>query len=76
MYQIIRELIIIVDKELDNFPPKDIELKNRIRNLSFDILELTYEANSVSNLEKRKEFVQIINSKQLTEPGIYLKEKN
>jgi len=57
--QFIRELIIIIDKELDNFPKKDIELKNRIRNLSFDILELAYEANSVSNLEKRKEFVQM-----------------
>lgn len=58
--QFIRELIIIIDKELDNFPKKDIELKKRIRNLSFDILELTYEANSIYNLEKRKEFVQMV----------------
>lgn len=28
----IRELIVTIDKELSNFPKKDIELKNRIRN--------------------------------------------
>ena len=28
--QFIRELIIIIDKEMDNFPKKDIELKSRI----------------------------------------------
>ena len=27
----IRELIINIDKNLDNFPKKDIELKNRLR---------------------------------------------
>ena len=26
----IRELLIMIDKEMDNFPKKDIELKNRI----------------------------------------------
>ena len=34
----IRELVIYIDKYLDNFPKKDIE-KNRIRNLSYDLLE-------------------------------------
>ena len=29
--QFIRELIINIDKNLDNFHKKDIELKNRIR---------------------------------------------
>lgn len=40
----IRELVIYIDKYLDNFPKKDIE-KNRIRNLSYDLLELAYKAN-------------------------------
>ena len=26
----IRELLIMIDKEMDNFPKKDIELKNRM----------------------------------------------
>ena len=30
--QFIREFIIRVDKELNNFPKKDIEIKNKIRN--------------------------------------------
>ena len=30
--QFIRELLVKIDKELDNFPKKDIEIKNRIRN--------------------------------------------
>ena len=43
--QYIRELIINIDNNLDNFPKKDIELKNRIRNISYDLLEIAYEAN-------------------------------
>ena len=43
-----------IDKELSNFPKKDIELKNRIRNTSYNLLELSYEANTTSN-EKNKE---------------------
>lgn len=50
----IRKLILEIDKELSNFPKKDIELKNRIRNTSYDLLELSYEANTTSN-EKNKE---------------------
>ena len=29
--QFVRELILLIDKELDNFPKKDIEIKNRIK---------------------------------------------
>ena len=57
--QFIRELILTVDKELDNFPKKDIELKNRIRNLSYDILELAYEANAVTKVERKIEYVEM-----------------
>ena len=46
--QFIRELIVTIDNELDNFPKKDIELKNRIRNSSYDILELAYQANVIT----------------------------
>lgn len=47
----IRELINNIDKNLDNFPKKDIEIKNRIKNASYDLLELTYEANTTDNDE-------------------------
>lgn len=52
--QFIRELILRIDKELENFPKKDIELKNRIRNSTFDLLELSYETNSIQNIEKKQ----------------------
>lgn len=58
--QFIRELILMIDKEMDNFPKKDIELKNRIRNLCYDILELAYEANVLTISDKKIECVQII----------------
>ncbi len=51
--QYIRELIINIDTNLDNFPKKDIELKNRIRNTSYDILELAYEANTAREKEEK-----------------------
>ena len=44
--QFIRELLLMIDKNMDNFPKKDIELKNRIRENSYDLLELSYEANT------------------------------
>ena len=44
--QFIRDLVIVVEKELDNFPKKDIEIKGRIRTAIYDILELAYEANT------------------------------
>lgn len=49
----IRKLIINLDNLLDNFPKKDIELKNRIRGNSYDLLELAYGAN-VTHDNKRK----------------------
>ena len=49
----IRELIINIDKNLDNFPKKDIELKNRLRNNSYDLLEIAYKANSTTCVEKK-----------------------
>ena len=52
--QFIRELLILIDKQMDNFPKKDIELKNRIRMNSYDILEIAYEANVETDIENKK----------------------
>lgn len=43
---------------MENFPKKDIELKNRIRMNSYDILEIAYEANVTSNIEYKKQLLQ------------------
>ncbi|MBQ9267059.1 MAG: four helix bundle protein [Clostridia bacterium] len=55
--QFIRKLILEVDKELENFPKKDLEIKNRLRTSSYDLLELAYEANSTKNLEFKQELL-------------------
>ena len=54
----IRNLVLNLDKLLDNFPKKDIELKNRIRQNSYDLLELVYEANISSNIENKKSLLE------------------
>ena len=54
----IRKLILNLDNLLDNFPKKDIELKNRIRQNSYDLLELVYEANTSSNIEHKKRLLE------------------
>ena len=55
--QFIRELLILIDKQMDNYPNKDIELKNRIRTNSYDLLEITYEANSIQDVEVKKKLL-------------------
>lgn len=56
--QFIREMILVIEKELDNFPKKDIEVKHRIRTSTFDLLELSYEANSSLKLNINKNYLQ------------------
>ncbi len=56
--QFIRELLVRIDKELDNFPKKDIEIKNRIRNNTYDLLEIAYDANTTSNIQRKTELLE------------------
>ena len=66
--QYIRELIINIDNNLDNFPKKDIELKNRIRNISYDLLEIAYEANTIKEKDKKIELLyQLIAKLKVTD---------
>lgn len=59
----IRQLLIFIDDDLDNFPKKEIELKNRIKNNSFDILELSYEANVTEDINYKKKLIEKILAK-------------
>ncbi len=52
--QFIREFIIRVEDELENFPKKDIEIKRRIKDSSYDLLELVYRANMMDNITEKK----------------------
>lgn len=49
----VRNLIVQIDKELDNFPKKDIEIKNKIRSNTYELLEMSYEANTTIFNENR-----------------------
>ena len=53
----IRELLVNIDKNLDNFPKKDIEIKNRIRTISYDLLENVYIANAIENVANKTELL-------------------
>ena len=50
---------VFIDKNLENFPRKDIEIKNRMRNISYDLLEISYMAN-VKKINKEIYMEQII----------------
>ena len=52
---LIKELIVNIDQNLLNFPKKEIELKHKIKESSYNLLLLTYEANNTSNIDKRVE---------------------
>ena len=54
----IRKLLTYIDQNLDNFPKKDIELKNRIRNESYDLLYLSYKANTTDNIEEKIDLIE------------------
>ena len=46
--------MLAIDKELINFPKKEIEIKRRIRDESFNLLEIAYEANTTFDVEFKK----------------------
>lgn len=58
-----RTLILNIDTELENFPKKDIEIKNRLRQNSFDLLELEYEANETKDLARKMELLYKLKAK-------------
>lgn len=59
----IRKFIIKVDTELANFPKKEIEIKNRIRTNTYDILELAYLANETKGIEEKNKLLSQIIAK-------------
>lgn len=51
----VKDLIIQIDKNLVNFPKREIELKHEIKTTAYNLLLLTYEANNTDNKERKKE---------------------
>lgn len=59
----IRQLILVVDKELENFPKKELEIKNRIRTSTYDLLEISYEANTSKDNQYKENLLNKILAK-------------
>ena len=49
----IKEFALYADNNLVNFPRKEIELKHKILETIYNLILITYEANSVSNIEHK-----------------------
>ena len=56
--QFIREFIVRVDKELENFPKKDIEIKSQIRTESYELLRIMYKANLTKDNIKKVDLLE------------------
>lgn len=57
---LIKKLISDFDKYLICFPNKDIELKREIFNTLYDMLKITYEANTTYDINKRIDIIDRI----------------
>lgn len=51
---LIKNLIIAIDNNLVNFPKKEIELKQEIKRSAYELLEIVYESNITTNINKRE----------------------
>ena len=85
--QFIRELIIYIDKMLENFPKRDLEISRLIKEESYQMLKYAYLANTTSDLKYRQRnleeiiarvklldfFVNISFDKQIINQKKYLK---
>lgn len=52
---LIKELILNIEQNLLNFPKKEIELKHKIKESSYNLLLVTYEANNTTDIDRRVE---------------------
>lgn len=51
----VKELSVLIDNNLTNFPKKEIELKHKIKEANYNLLLIVYEGNTTINNERRIE---------------------
>lgn len=51
---LVKDLIISIDRNLTNFPKKEIELKQEIKKTTYNLLYIVYEGNVTTNMSKRE----------------------
>ena len=61
--QFVRELIIYLDNMLEGFPKKDLEIKRKIKEESYEMLENVYLANITTDLKNRQENLEKVIAK-------------
>ncbi len=54
---------MMIEKELKNFPKKDIEIKNNIRTAMYDLLEIAYLANTTFDTTLKKRLIEQVLAK-------------
>lgn len=52
----IKKTYLYFDKLLINFPTRELEIKTKIKDLTYNLLELSYKANNENRNEKRLYF--------------------
>lgn len=45
--------LIFIDKNLTNFPKREIELKSKIKETSYDLLIIVYKGNVTTDIERK-----------------------
>ena len=55
---LVKQLIVRIDDNLVNFPKKEIELKHKIKETSYDLLYTVYRANVSTNKELKKDLAE------------------
>lgn len=56
--EFVKTLITDTDKFIVNFPNKELELKRRLSETGYDLLQVTYEANITKNVEKKIDLIE------------------
>lgn len=64
--QFIREFALKIENELINFPKQEIEIKRRIREETYDMLDMSYLANTTLDVELKKRLIEKIIAKAKT----------
>lgn len=53
LIELAKELIKSIEKQIVNFPNKEMELKQNLKNNAYEILLYSYEANQTSDINKK-----------------------
>lgn len=53
LIELAKELINAIEKQIVNFPNKEMELKQNLKNSAYDILLYSYEANQTIDIDKK-----------------------